>query len=176
MSIISEALRKVSDKRSDVVKLRDEELKGVFIDDAVKASPKRIIAKPKKSTVRVWSSIATLFIVGFAVVAFFYTTGSNTNTAYAPPSYTPVIEPVAPAPAPSIIKAVTKPPVRPRQMPRLPDFVLNGIIQGKGESLAVIDNQILKKGDFYRGAQVINIGGDNVALSYHGQEIILRIK
>ena len=58
----------------------------------------------------------------------------------------------------------------------LPVFILNGIIQGNGESLAMINNTILKKGDFYQGGQIINITSSSVTLFYRDKEITLRIK
>ena len=55
-------------------------------------------------------------------------------------------------------------------------FTLNGVMEGPGESLAIIDNKILKKGDYIHGAQLINISTDRVTLLYDDKEIILYIE
>lgn len=58
----------------------------------------------------------------------------------------------------------------------LPRLTLNGVILGKGEPLAMIENVILKKGEYIDGAQVIDIGNDSVELDYKGRRYKIRTR
>jgi hypothetical protein len=157
MSIISDALKKASDRKSDNIRLRREELSPIFIDDK-----KRI--RENKSKRSLISGVGTLLIIGIAVFFFLSNGQFIPSIAYR----------AASIPAPIPLVAVRANPAA--ETETIPRFVLNGIIEGAGESLAMINNSIVKKGDFFLGAQVIEIGKDKVALLYNRKEITLRIK
>jgi hypothetical protein len=174
MSIISDALKKVSEQRRNAARLRDEDLKRIFISDT-----KRI--KSKKTRWSVLSSVGTILIVGFAIAAFLY------NAQFSPPAIYSAIPSLRPAPAlespPRVTPAkeapkrmVSSAPIESVETELLPVFTLNGIIEGGGESLAMINNNILRKGDFFQGAQIIDIAQNSVTLLYQDKEITLRIK
>lgn len=164
MSIISEALRKVSDQRRSVVRLRNEELAGIFVDDARKV-------KSKKEKWTLMSSIGTVFIVGFGIVAFLY----NAQ----PPVMVPQLSVATTQPVAKVLPLTTvvspTPVIGSVETGLLPIFNLNGVIEGGGESLVMINNNILKKGDYIEGAQIIRITSESVTLYYNNKEIILRI-
>jgi hypothetical protein len=54
-----------------------------------------------------------------------------------------------------------------------PKLSLTGIIYEDKESLALINNRIVREGELIAGARVINIGPNKVILSFVGQEISL---
>lgn len=183
MSIISDALKKVSDKRKSIVRLPEESDADLSYDIKEMA--------PKKPRWNLPSTIATVFIAGFAIVAFLYSTNLLTlstpqpkQLAAAPDAISTqelraIDVKVAASPAgDKIIKPVSAPV---SQRPRLkavqrPTLTLNGVVGGIGEPMAVIENEILRKGDFVQGAQIIDIGSDRVTLRYDDGEVTLHIE
>ncbi len=172
MSIISDALRKVSDQRKTSVRMRDDELKSIFVSDTKKI-------KTKKTQWNILTGVGTIFIVGFAIIAFLYNADLFSSARY---STTPSLKAPANAAPPkrmrkkAVVRNTRTVPVEVTETEILPIFILNGIIEGRGESLAMINNTILKKGDFNQGGQIINVSNDSVTLFYRDKEITLRIK
>ncbi len=159
MSIISDALKKVSDQRSQVVRLQEEELGNIFLDNKSRARTQR----------KRWSALSsagTLLIVAVAIAIFYFVANNINDTAIAPKITAPVVrEPDHGAARKEVSSLVS-----------LPSFTLSGIVGGGGESMAMIGNTILKKGDFYEGAQLVEISSDKVIMLYDNSEFILRIK
>jgi hypothetical protein len=170
MSIISDALKKVSDKRRDTVRLKEEELANIFSTTSDKI-------ESKKARWNMLSVAGTVFIVGLAIAAFFYLAQSVPMFGRTAASL-PQSEDTETAP-PGIVagtvfteKSVTEEASVKTLMP----FKLNGITEGAGESFAIINNNILRKGEYFQGAQLIEIAGDNVTLLYDDKEVTLRIE
>ena len=182
MSIISDALKKVADKRIEVVRLQAD------------ATARKLNQDIKKGTTKntkwsILSGVGTFFIVGFAITAFLYNTEFFSSFIH-PSKAQPIVLPERIALEKEAIvdkpKAVIKEKIpsyivsRPksvfRKKAQIIPLTLNGIIEGQGEPLAIINNNILKAGDYVDGARVINIGPDRVVLFYDNKEILLRIK
>ena len=51
---------------------------------------------------------------------------------------------------------------------------LNGIVEGAGEPLAIINGQIVRIGETIDDATLLDIGHTTARLRHHGQEIVLR--
>lgn len=95
---------------------------------------------------------------------------------------TPAIIPSAPE-----VKPVARPPAAPALLP-LPNsinppqqkvadtFDLKGIMDMGGERIALINDEIMKVGDYINGAKVARITKDTVELFLENKEIILKIK
>lgn len=175
MSIISDALNKVSDKRIDYIRLREERIKRDLSTDIEKIALKK----------RRWSFsaiVGTLFIVGFSVLLFLYYIESLPSSIY--PKSTSFNTPERPAlkietpkdsvteSAPSFFSTISLK----EKKEVLPALTLNGIIGGRGEPLAIINNMVLRKGDFIQGAQLLEIYTDRVELISGDKEITLRIE
>jgi len=71
------------------------------------------------------------------------------------------VEPAAPEPAPEAKK------------PAVPDFILSGIFFSDSGGYALINNQIVKRGDTVKGATVLSVSLDTVKLDAAGQLIVL---
>lgn len=174
MSIISDALRKVADKRSDYTRLKDEKL-----DRDLTPEIKRLAIK--KTRLSILSSVGVFFIVGLAIVIFLY--NSDITPSFIHPKTPSLITPKDITLKTDITKDDTEkitPPlsVAPIKKERraLPHLTLNGIIGGTGEPLAIINNKILKKGDSIYGARLIYIAKDKVTLSYRDREFTLEME
>lgn len=57
-----------------------------------------------------------------------------------------------------------------------PSFILSGIVQGEGESLAVINHQISRVGDEVEGEIILEIGRDFVVLEKDEERLFLKMK
>lgn len=55
-------------------------------------------------------------------------------------------------------------------------FTLEGIIWKEEKPLAIINDQIITKGDFIQGAKIVDIKKDGVIILYGGEEIFLPLK
>jgi hypothetical protein len=55
-------------------------------------------------------------------------------------------------------------------------FVLTGIVTMNDEKIALINDKMVKKGDYIEGASVIDILDDRVYLNLSGKPILLKIK
>lgn len=193
MSIISDALRKAADvkkatdvskpadKRKDIVRLRKEGLGDSlrlpeWLDRDLSSDNIRKIAIRKRRW-GILSSIGSILIVAFAVLAFLYNTEFLASFIHPANIY--------PVTAPRSVDFEEKAPLPPtpkktapesRQEMLIPVLELNGIIiEGTKEPLAVIDNNIVRVGDFVRGAQVKEITSNRATLLYRDKEITLRI-
>ncbi len=58
----------------------------------------------------------------------------------------------------------------------IPELALEGIIDGSGRPMAIIDNIILSEGDTIRGAKVIKIEADSTILMYDQKEFTLSLR
>ena len=56
-----------------------------------------------------------------------------------------------------------------------PPFVLNGVVRGKGEPLAIINGRILKVGDGIEAATLAEIAQESARLRWPDRELIIRI-
>lgn len=95
--------------------------------------------------------------------------------------------PATPAPAPAV-PAVNAPPRPSAVNPVLPSIIipqkprssntldLKGIMDYAGERIALINNEILKEGDYINGARVVRITKNSVELFLKDKIIILKIK
>ena len=58
----------------------------------------------------------------------------------------------------------------------IPELALEGIIDGSGRPMVIIDDIILSEGDTIKGAMVIKIEGDSVILMHDQKEFTLSLK
>jgi len=175
MSIISDALKKAGDKRRTIVRLSEKEIKRIVTSPDTK--------KPHKNGLRVISALA---IAGFAVLVFLYNMEVFPTLTYAPRTQgmnAAIISPNLSAPVvtlPSAPKAsaviLPAPKRRTSASDPFSSLELTGIMEGGGEALAIINDNILRKGDTVKGAEIVSIDEDSVTLLNRGKEVVLRIK
>lgn len=177
MSIISDALRKAADKRREVIRLPDEELTRELVNREKKIRK----FTSKRTRWSALSSIGVFFIVGFAILIFLYNTEFLTSFI-SPKQGSSMVMPKKIDFEQKIPSSLTAKPVgtidEPSLKEEVPSFelTLNGVIEGAGEPVAVINNNILEKGDFIHGMQIIDITSNKVTLLNGDKELILRIK
>lgn len=87
-------------------------------------------------------------------------------------------EPVQPTviQPPSSAKAALSPPAVTTPAPakrKRPDLMLNGIVEGRGEPVAIINGMILRIGDSIAGATLLEIWGEEARLRWRNEELIL---
>ena len=58
---------------------------------------------------------------------------------------------------------------------RVPQLNLSGIVYSPEESYCIINNKIIKVGDFVQGAKLLNISQKSAMLEYQGKEISLSV-
>lgn len=199
MSIISDALRKVSDNRKEVTALR-QELPKEKTSHSINREAKDVASKKIKWNTL--SGIGTLFIIGVAIVAFLYNADSRPSILRSrnfqtreqlreyttrPAAQSENIEVAIEKPViiktslpltntrPLISKSTIKPALR-EEKPKPVYFDLSGVIEGSGEPLAIINGSILGKGDTIERAEVVDITPHRVLLRRSGEDIYLRIK
>lgn len=173
MSIISDALRKASDKGGDRIILRDR-----VGHETLSPEIRRIAAR--KTRWNISSSLGTLIIVGFVVFLFLY----NAERLF-PPQARPSAgsyEYVKPEIKPEDVKTRREEPlpkeaVLKRESARDAQlFILDGIMEGSGEPLAIINDRILREGDYVSGARIMKINQDAVILERGNKEIRLKLE
>ena len=193
MSIISDALKKAADKRRDIVRLPERKHDRRFRTGEKVLEKERVLdndpglerqiekISSKKTGWNLLSSVGTLLIVGFAIVAFMF------NKEFIPSftfSSSPAPDNLLAAPKRVFIEdkyteiadRVRKETVRPPVTKRVPHtFKLNGIIEGGGEPLAIIDDRIVRKGELIYGAEVVEIGSERVILLSDDKEVTLHL-
>lgn len=179
MSIISEALRKASEKRKDVINLKEEDFR---TDAAARPDTRRLRDRfrtkdlsidikeiaSRKTKWSLLSTMGTLFIVGLALTAFFY------NVNYLPSGTNSIAPVVAALKETDAVKGVSSEINDINTIQHL--LRLNGVIEGTGEPYAVINNRILKKGESIYGAEVLDISSQKVTMLFKGEQITLQIE
>lgn len=142
----------------------------------------------KKHNYLTWALMAILITIAVMSLSILLTKPKGKNIE-------PKIKQPAPTPQPSLPSqanlnsaipaalstqpALTDNPPTPEPQPvKLPSapppLILSGIVAGGNDSFAIIDGNIVKKGDSISGAKVKEIYGDRVALEFDGAEFILR--
>ena len=105
---------------------------------------------------------------------------SKETPAPAPLPTAPVPSPLPiPEPSPTEAKTVPPPAVESPQSSPIAiksSLALNGIVQGKGEDVAIINNQITKIGEEIGGATLLEIGRDSVLLEEGEKRFRLKLK
>jgi len=86
-------------------------------------------------------------------------------------------EPVAtssaePAVKPEVVVPAKREPLRLRSQP--PQLELNGIVEGVGEPLALINGRIVRLGETVQDATLLEVKDDTVRLRWHNEELVLR--
>jgi len=95
---------------------------------------------------------------------------------------TPPIVPVTPKEAPPPPQETASTPTTPAASSQSSPIVLkssltlNGIVQGEGEDLAILNNQITKIGEDIEGATLLEIGKDSVLLEEGEKRFRLKLK
>jgi molybdenum cofactor biosynthesis enzyme len=91
------------------------------------------------------------------------------------------------SPPPNLVKEI-KTPASVEQKPvaksswiksplgKTPDLELTGIVTMDNEKIALINGQMVKRGEYIEGAYVINILNDKVYLDLGGKPVVLKIK
>lgn len=141
-----------------------------IIYEALKKTQSRLInrqeEKPKNNAF-LWFTIGFIFTgflgCGFALMLLINSAHPKTSVKL----ITAALKTSEKTPA-----AVTTAPAKKTQTP----LVLNGIISMEGENVALINNQILKEGDYIDGMRIINITKDKVELYSQGKLLVLTQK
>lgn len=86
------------------------------------------------------------------------------------------IQPAAPAIA---IAGSTRPPAPERSerlfaRPVMPTWQLSGVVEGTGESLAIINGHVVRVGETIDGAVVLEVTRDSARLRWRDQDVALR--
>jgi hypothetical protein len=78
-------------------------------------------------------------------------------------------------PKPKYIKPV-KPVVKHEEKVVLPELTLNGVVLGEDIHQAIIDDQLVALQETIKGAQVVDVSKEGVALLYKGKRFFLKIE
>lgn len=197
MSIINDALKKAGSR------INEEPAVSEFTREAAEQEINQILqfdteyTKPQlqlyeKSNRLPFFIVGGVFLACIAILAviFFLKLGFNREHSYAAKptvltedSTQPSAAPAQVSPAQSVViqeaKKDDKGRFRPeaiKEFVKLPTLNLSGIIKGRGEPMAIIDNKVIGVGDMIKGAFVVKIGSDSVNMVYKDQEFVLRIK
>lgn len=162
MSLIHEALEKVEQgKKADETKLA--------LDTAVEEFQKESLSRPDaRARTEDWAP-RILYGVGAVLLVLFLAgvislgvrsmkTGKSGARSQGEPS--PVLPPGSS-------------PVR--GLGVSPSFSLTGITRVGGDRTAIVNNELVRVGDWVSGAQVERIGGEEVVLAYRGETIELSL-
>lgn len=176
MSIIEEALKKAVDRKAEEVLAPKEDPKAA--DSVIGAGPAL-----KKKTVTPQQILMALGVVFIAITA--YLLSASGKPAKATSNYSVVsVKDTRPAISNTDAKVNAgasfgsiqdmKGILMPR--PKLPDMVLNGIMQLVDGPRAVINNVIVGIGDVIEGATVSRIDKNDVVLRTQDSEITLKLR
>ena len=120
----------------------------------------------KKTDIILWLGVSFVFIgflaSGFSLMLLINSYRQKTMVKYVEPKNQASQKPVLNLPL------VSK--------PETPQLVLNGIIAMKGEYMALINNQILKEGDYIQDMRIVSITKDKVELYSKGKLTVLTQK
>lgn len=165
MSIINEALKKTQFQL-------EQKISGA------------ISASPRPSSKNTWLKVtAILIFLGFlangGIFAFLVLRNHSTTIRLTQNKPTPVahtqhqgtVTLFSHPPAASVQTSAQK-----NSQPDSPALILNGIITMDEEKLALINNQIIKEGDYLDGKRVLSISMDEVELFDKGEIIVLKNK
>lgn len=141
-----------------------------IIYDALKKAQSRFTfssPEQKKPGFLVWVGVVMIFLgfLGCGLVLMLLINSANQKT---------VVKLVPPQKQGEEKKSILNLPIIPK--PESQQLVLNGIIAMEGEYLALINNQILKEGDYVQNMRIINITKDKVELYSKGKLILLTQK
>jgi len=169
MSIINEALKKTQSQL-------EQKIPGTALPQPI---------RPKKSN---WVLvITTLIFVGFLTSAGIFLSLILKNQPVVSNLFKkfslPTPAPHTPAPHQGTVTLFEKPTAAPVSEPtkrgaqrNSSPLVLNGIITMNKEELALINNQIIKEGDYINDKRVLSISMDQVELFDNGEIIVLKNK
>ena len=65
--------------------------------------------------------------------------------------------------------------IQAQALSRFPQLSLSGIVYSPQESYCIINDKIVKVGDFVRGAQLVSVTQNEVKLDYQGKEVVLSV-
>jgi hypothetical protein len=175
MGLIADFLKKIKNVQPKVeVKVEEKP------EEKLAAKP----APPKKQK-RLKSLI---FFILFILLAFFVANLSfSLLSKYAkreeiPSSRRSTIQPSIPAmqsqqtptaPIPETPEVREPEPQIPKEKTPLPQLTLNGLFCSEYDSWAMINNEVVKKGDYIAGARVVAISSSEVILDFEGEKITL---
>lgn len=113
-----------------------------------------------------------LYII-FIFIALLGCSYALTTLFYTPASL------LAKKPTPSSVAAEKQPiqmPTFKSAKPESEKFALSGIVTIDSEKVALINNEMIRKGEYIEGAYVINILDNKVYLDLGGKPVVLKIK
>ena len=105
----------------------------------------------------------TALVVGLVVWRFRTLAGPDVATTHSPSP--PVVE--------STLSPAPQPPL-PQPLPQ-PHLELTGIVEGHGESFAIINGNIMRVGDTLDGATLLEVGGESARVHWGDGELVLRL-
>lgn len=197
MSIINDALKKASTEKSYtsdfVYESPEEEVNKILELDTLTLRP---LIRSRKKQWLLFGSLAGVLFLSIIVSTVIF--ARNVGLRQGIKKSTPFSSTIASSPIPSLgaRASITAPVSVSNNKPeltaevieptsqigsikgfiQLPNLNLNGIILGRGEPMAIINNSVVYVGDVIRGAFVVKITKDKVNLTYKKQEFALRLK
>ena len=173
MSLIEEALRRAQrglqpERRETPIRVQIPDPAPVIVEPPPAAGAPVAEASDEASRPMVnWAVIG--LIGGAAVGAIVWIAWGY----WAPPA---VSQPVAAQSTQAVrAPAIAEPAIRALSRRALPPVLaLNGVVEGTGEPLAIVNGSMLRVGDTIEGATLIEIKTDTVTLRWRDQELILR--
>jgi len=153
-----------------------------IIYDALKKVEQRLPfpnAKKETKNILLWLAIGAITLgflaSGFALFLLFSSLSKPVQITQKSSAVNPALRiktaPAKPAPAPTLAREIN--PTRQKIYDTLD---LKGIMDMEGERIALINNEILKAGDYINGAKVTRISKNTVELLFKDKVIILKIK
>ena len=158
MSLIEEALRRAQEEGS--LSQRETPIHVQLPDPVPAAESAQEASRPTLN----WAAIVTVAMVGaLAWIAW--------GRMAAPVSRSVSRQPSQAARAPAVAEPTGHPVVRRAFSPVL---TLHGIVEGSGEPLALINDNVLRVGDVIEGATLVDVKADAATLRWRDQELILK--
>ncbi|MBI4436941.1 MAG: hypothetical protein HY590_06000 [Candidatus Omnitrophica bacterium] len=166
MSLINEALKKAEKEKAKP---------NLF---GVQSFEEPLSKKPKKWKKGLFLLLGIGICGALSVGVFVLNAPKKTSLVKNEPS---PVTPVAPAEQkvseePSPPPAPTPTPLRSIPIAMDGSFILNGIVEGKGENVAIINNRITRVGDETDGAVLLEVGKDSVLLKKEGKKFFLKMR
>lgn len=187
MSIINDALKKAEKESSEQKRLSgkpqpDKNIAPASSDKPVpQSSPEQPKQKISKKYIMITAALLAVLAVSVAVIII---TEKIKNVESEPPPPVPkeasnIIFNINSADKESEEAASDKKrnPSEPiTKMGDLDDVILNGIMYSGEEPLAVINNQVVREGEFYEGMRVLKINRTNIVVEINKLKITIHLK
>ena len=156
MSLIFEALEKLEQEKKETVLPSKKE--------AGSDKEREFSRGKKKHTVIYWFGGIVFFLLAIGLVYFIFNIQRNGRKDY------PVVHPIISSSTPHVSAPAALSSTR-----KQGQFSLTGVTQMGTDKTAIINNQLVRVGDWVSGAKVLSIEDQEVKLEFKGQVLTLRL-